>query len=147
MPDAGKEYYTQHPIRRAAMDRLDHCAFTVSELAEASINAAVVRLGSFRQDATSDATFFEARLISRLGGPTNWKPGDIRLLDTSVIYVDREPLAKTIAENRPLIVLFPIDGEDSVVPTYPCGLIPYTEQDAKLVQAAVALGKGHASDD
>ena len=147
MPDAGKEYYAQLPVRHAAMDRLERCAFTVSELAEASINAAVVRLGSFHRDTASFTSAFEAQLISRLGGPTNWKPSTVRSLDTSGIYVDREPVAKAIAENQPLIVLFPSDGEDSVVHAYPCGLIPYTEQDAKLVQAAVALGKGHGLDD
>jgi hypothetical protein len=82
MPDAGKEYYAQQPLRNTAMDRLDHCAFTISELAEASINAAAVRLGPFHQGTASVTPAFEARLISRLGGPTNWKPRAKRFLDT-----------------------------------------------------------------
>jgi hypothetical protein len=141
MPDVGREYIESRGTDRSREERLEKCAYSVSELAEASLDAAVVRVRAIQTRNAHMPTLIEARLVRHLGSRTDWKADTARWLDVATGGVTPAPLARSLASGEPLIVLFG-DVRENAIEAYPCGLIAFSDENAKVVSAGLALGKG-----
>jgi len=143
MPEAGAEFAQQRQERMIQNKRQDQCAYSVSELSKAALNAAVVRVESIPKERMNGPEYSQLRLIKRLGGDAIWDPNETVNIDASM---DERPGSRLISEaftnRKPLIVLYPHGPEANMLEPYTCGLLPFSEQVEKDVTAGVSLGKG-----
>jgi hypothetical protein len=137
MPAVGNDFRAELEQREAVLKRVSSCGYSLPELAQAALHAVVVKVSSSTPSETPGDQSWKVDFIENLGGWMEWKPQDFReLLDRS----DEDP--KTFAKDQRWIVLFGDGPREGLLYPYPCGVIPYSEGNARNVAAGLALGKG-----
>lgn len=142
MPGIGSQYWRESKERMAVGDRQDHCAYSTSELSQAALNAAVVRIVAMEKDPATGWAYSNVELVKQLGGSEPWTPNEIVRADFTMDGPQGNTLRDAISQQRPLIVLYPRSPKNNELLPYTCGVLPDSEQAEKEVAAGVALGKG-----
>jgi hypothetical protein len=142
MPGVGAEYEQQRRAGMIRYSRQDQCAYSVTELSNAALNAAVVRVESIPMEPANGQEYPKLRLIKQLGGHEVWYSNETVNIDATMEGRQGRLISEAFTDRKPLIILYPHGPKANMLLPYTCGLLPYSEQVEKDVTAGVSLGKG-----
>jgi hypothetical protein len=142
MPEAGAEYEQQRQASMIRAKRQDQCSYSVKELSDAALNAAVVEVESIPKGCSDGLQCVKLRLVKQLAGPATWVANEILDVDASMEGLQGRRISEAFTDRKPLIVLYPDGPKEKMLLPYTCGLLPYSEEAERNVTVGVSLGKG-----